>query len=753
MSSDYCKYNPNDPTCYSFGNKYTESIRKDKPDYVKPKNPFVDTFTHTPRRKGVIELKNVTEYVTPNLTVEDFYQPFKPTNRRNITDVKTNNRRETDTRRTKRRKGVVELEQPENRIRTITKTEDKQKQFTNPNIPQMELELMRRRHNKRINAAKKRAGELLEVGTHEVIESRNQHKYGHLTEAAYKNAYEGKKKAMKQLKEGGKYIEELNDFEIIDEYSDYDYLALRDKKTGELVQAGRGSDTDFLSADKNIEQALRGKSLTGRLRRGVNDWFVNSKFMINKAHETGTYRNQERDLLGFAEAFGQDVGEVRLAGHSKAAATAEYLGKKYGNKVYSFNPAVHPINKTEQVHPNTNIEHFGEEFDPVSASRNFHEIPEYMKVHRYTTTPGTELETLGRHDHSQAIPTPERIVNGNIIVKRNTKLKNRLGLLGGAGTEVGKKIAGINNAILAVSALAIEPEYTNKNERFYRKKVMFPVDMAKGVLEFEGVSQLGMGTAARGIGRYTQGLAPGAMIGAYTDLLMLDQQDNLPLHNALAKIRHSIFGADAEPDPNASKPPKVITAFNKHFSKERYKQDQAIEHAREVYENEYDGDLDFDSFLGAYHDAEGYKLAKSIEQLGYDDSREHALSTDEMKLAEAEYNLREEVLEAVETYPLLEALLISQGFDSANGQPTFDYSLAAIEDRKRIEDQLRFGAEFDVEMQGVGNTGRLAFTEEQGVQAGQERGMLDDPSSYDQVTTTRTRERFTKNGKTYVEQP
>ena len=76
-----------------------------------------------------------------------------------------------------------------------------------------------RRHNKRINAAKKRAGELLEVGTHEVIESRNQHKYGHLTEAAYKNAYEGKKKAMKQLKEGGKYIEELNDFEIIDEYT------------------------------------------------------------------------------------------------------------------------------------------------------------------------------------------------------------------------------------------------------------------------------------------------------------------------------------------------------------------------------------------------------------------------------------------------------------------------------------------------------------------------------------------------------
>ena len=85
-----------------------------------------------------------------------------------------------------------------------------------------------------------------------------------------------------------------------------------------------------------------------------------------------------------------------------------------------------------------------------------------------------------------------RIVNGNIIVKRNTKMKNRLGLLGGSGKEIGKKIGGINNAIMAVGAAALEPEYTNKNERFYRQKVMMPLDLAKGVLEFEGVSALGV---------------------------------------------------------------------------------------------------------------------------------------------------------------------------------------------------------------------------------------------------------------------
>ena len=736
--SDYCKYHPEQPTCYS-GKNVLDSIKPDSENRRK-KSPFEDTFRQTPRRKGVIELSNPPPRRKGVIEEESVSVPP----RRDFRPVRSDN---------KKRKKVIELE-PQERIRTITKQEDKQKQFINPNypsnIPVAELEILRRRYNKRLQAGKERAGELLKVGTHEVIESRNQHKYGHLTEAAYKMAYDGKRAAMKQLKEGGKYISELNDFEIVPEFSDYDYLALRDTKTGELVQAGRGSDTDFLKADKNIEQALRGKSITGRLKRGVNDWFVNTKFMLNKAHETGTYKRQDRDLVRFAEAFGQEPGEVRLSGHSKAGATAEHLGKKYGNKVYSFNPAVHPNNKSGEVHPNTTIEHFGEEFDFVSGSRNFHEIPEYMKVHRYTTTPGTELETLGRHDHSQAIPTPERIVNGNIIVKRNTKMKNRLGLLGGSGKEIGKKIGGINNAIMAVGAAALEPEYTNKNERFYRQKVMMPLDLAKGVLEFEGVSSLGV-AGAKGIGRFTTGLAPGAAIGAYTDLLMLDQQDNVPLHNALAKVRHAIFGADAEPDPDSTKPSKVITAFNKHFSKTRYAEDQAVLHTREVYDTEYDGDMDFDSFLGTYHDAEGYRLAKSIEQFGYDDSREHHLSTDEMKLAEAEYNLRQEVAEAVETYPLLQKLLEQQGFDTANGEPTFDYSLAADEDRMRIKDELRFGNEFDVSMEGQSGGGALAFTTEQAEQEARPttRTNRRRPTEVQQAAP----ETFTMNGKTYVEQP
>lgn len=757
--SEYCKYHPNDPTCYTTSSKY-ESITRQKPDTIAPPSPFQDTFKHTNRRNitdVINKPKPTVEYTTPNPTVEAFYEPTPRRRKGDGYYAKPPPRRDfRPANEPPRRKGVVELEQPENRLKSYLKDydlKDQQQQFTNPNysnMPSTELEQLRRRYNKRLNAGKKRAQELLTVGSHEVIESRNQHKYGHLTEAAYKHAYKGKKAAMNQLKEGGKYIEELNDFEIVPEFSDYDYLALRNPKTGELVQAGRGSDTEFLSANTNIDHALKGRPLGERLKRGVNDWFVNSKFMLNKAHETGTYRRQDRDLVRFAEAFGKDTGEVALAGHSKAGATAEHLGKKYGNKVYSFNPAVHPSNKLNntEVHPNTRIETFGEEFDFVSGARNFHDIPDYMKVHRYTTTTGTELDTLGRHDHSQAIPTPERVVNGNIIVKRNTKLKNRLGMLGGTGGEIGKKISGVNNAIFALSSLALEPEYTNKNERKYRKKMM-GVDLAKGVLEFEGVSALGV-EGARGIGRYTQALAPGAAIGAYTDLLMLDQQDNVPLHQGLAKIRHAIFGADAPPDPDAAKPPAVITWFNKNFSKKRYEQDQKLAHTREVYDTVYEGDLTFDEFVGVYHDADGYALAESIESLGYDSSREHHLSTDELKLAEAKYKLRQELIAAAEGSPILERLLRAEGFDVDTTAPTFDYSLAETEDRERIKDQLRFGQEFGVEMEGVSGGGALAFTTQQAEQEARptpkrtRRRMLPVPQQEPET--------FTMGGKTYVEQ-
>jgi hypothetical protein len=540
--SDYCKFNPNDPTCfggdtYGFGgdtfgfggdtfglSQFTQTNRKQQHQNVLLQyNP--------PPRRDFRPME--AEFIPPPR--RDF-RPYIPPPRRDTRPI--------DTTHTTRSEKIRKRIQDENQFQTGT-------------VPVKELTIFRKKYNEKLAQGKKRALEFVKVGQEEVIDPRDMHKYGHMTEAAYQNAYKGRKAAMNQLKKGGEYIDELNGFEIRPEFSDYDYIALHNRLTGERVQVGRGSDTDFMKADKNIEQAFRGQPLTQRLRRGVNDWVVNAKFMMKKHLDTDTYRNQEADLLKWAKADGVLPKTIKQAGHSKAGATGEYLSRKYGSEAHIFNPATHPTSEliaNEDVHPDTRINVYREEFDPVSGARVYKKTPDFMKVHNYTTPPGAETEIVGRHDHAHAIPKPSRIVDGKVLTVRNTKFRNRVSFAGAGVHDVAT--AGIKGAVMALPVLAFRPEYSDPTEAKYRNAEL-GFDMARGVAEFEGVSQLGLGAGARGIGRFTQALAPTAAIGAYTDLLMMDQEDNVPLHEALGSARHAIFGADA-PEPEFVYSPKYM---------------------------------------------------------------------------------------------------------------------------------------------------------------------------------------------------
>jgi len=589
--SDYCKRNPLDPSC----NKYGYGL------YAKPREhpALTETFTQRtlPPRRDITDVEADDEH-TP------YYGAERPiTHRRNITDIKLERTR------------PITDEERQDLIRRGIKT----RQPTNK-----ELRVFTKKYNQRLEAGKKRALELLKVGQEEVIEPRDQHKYGHMTEAAYKNAYKGKKAALKQLAKGGEYIEELKGFEIRPEFSDYDYLALHNRETGERVMAGRGSDTEFFKADKNIEQALRGQPLTQRLQKGVNDWVVNAKWLMKKHLNTSTYKNQEADLLRWADADGVAVKSIKHAGHSKAGATGEYLARKYGSEAHIFNPATHPTSElipNEQVHPDTKIHVYREEFDFVSGARTYKKTPKFMEVHTYTTIPGTEDDLMGRHDHELAIPEPSRIENGNILVKRNTKFRNRTAFAGTGVKGVAEKgVAGVKGAVMALPAMAFQPEYKDPVERKYRRAEL-GVDLVKGGLEYEGVAGLG-NASVRGIGRFTQGLAPSAAIGAYTDLLMLDQQDNQILHEGLAKVRHKIFGADPE-EPEFVSTPKWIKKIQ---TPERRRQEKAREEEYRIYRDEFlydikEGDPDyltFNEYLERYGDADGFRHAQAVEALGFD---------------------------------------------------------------------------------------------------------------------------------------
>jgi hypothetical protein len=410
------------------------------------------------------------------------------------------------------------------------------------------------------------------------------HKYARLAQGAYDYAYKSKAAAMRGLKKSAKFVPELADFEIVPEFSNNDFVAYRNNITGERHLAGRGSDADFYKADKNIDSLMRGK---GARLKNVGDWITNLKFAAGKATTTERYQNAEHLLKSFASAEGVPIKDVTLSGHSLSGGYMKYLSRKFGNIAHVYNAATHPFKKLRakvNIHPSSKIYSDRTYADAVSLGEMNPEEGN-IELTNHTATVGTETDALAHHDlKSQFLQEPVRVnENGDLVQIKTTKLRNATGLTAGSALEFGAK-----TAIMAIPAFALAPTYDTALETKYRRAEM-GTELLKGAIEFEGgllfASAVGEGGLPLDV--------PFAALNFIVSDLTTGADANDPhsvaskFHKATKAIREPIFGKDPEVKDEYTNQPAPIEWFNKHFSHERYEEEQ-IKKQIQAYADEND---------------------------------------------------------------------------------------------------------------------------------------------------------------------
>jgi len=447
-----------------------------------------------------------------------------------------------------RRQGVREIQPPIRRQGRYDVREEEERQLQPPpkigTTPVLENKI-RKEYNKKLADFKENLLKKAHIGTEEIVEEYDQHKYGWLSEGAYKSAYKNKTQALKALKQGGEYIPELNDFEIIPEHSSYNATAYINKTTGEPVFAVRGSDTEFHKLDKNLEAVMRGKPVGQRLKKGVNDWYFN---LWGIARGKGTAQQEFKDIeaqyLRFQEAINKPHTEISKTGHSKGGFISEILGKKYGGKTRTFNAAEHPfITEQAVAHPETDIVSYRHSLDGVSSGKITKKQPSHTRVVNLNEVAGKENEVI-QHDLERFIKKPVRIgENGELIGEQTTRLRNVLGFMGGGAAALTLK-----NAIMAVPAYAIQPKYKTASERRFRN-FQLGMDLTKGAIETEGASLLKLGEG--GLPMISMGSLLGEEIG---NMLVMIPEVRDGIDKAFG-IKRKAYRFE--------KPPAVINAIGK----------------------------------------------------------------------------------------------------------------------------------------------------------------------------------------------
>lgn len=422
--------------------------------------------------------------------------PYKPrTRRQGVREIQPPIRRKgvSEVAAPIRRQGVREIQPTIRRKgRYDVREEEEERQLQPPpkigTTPVLENKI-RREYNKKLSDFKENLLKKAHIGTEEIVEEYDQHKYGWLSQGAYMNAYENESKALKTLKEGGEYIPELNDFKIVPEHSSYNATAYINEKTGEPVFAVRGSDTEFHKLDKNLEAIMRGKPVGHRLKKGVRDWYFN---LWGIARGKGTAQQEFKDIeaqyLRFQEALGVPHKEISKTGHSKAGFISEILAKKYGGKARTFNSAEHPfLTEVPVANPDTDIVSYRHLLDGVSSGKITKKQPSYVRVVNVNEVAGKENEVI-QHDLKRFIKKPIRIgENGELIGEQTTRLRNILGFMGGGTASLILK-----NAIMAIPAYAIQPKYKTASERRFRNFEL-GMDLSKGAIETEGAAIFKLG--------------------------------------------------------------------------------------------------------------------------------------------------------------------------------------------------------------------------------------------------------------------
>ena len=557
---EFCKSSNRFEYSQSFGSNRTHK------NEFRPKTITSDPETFTPRRFGVREIEN-----------------------------------------TPRREGVIELPQnipvprtePTVRRFGIRETGTFGKHTRNKRAQSQDAPPILRgaaaKYNKKLAAFKEKQLKNLDLGLQESLESIEQHKYARLAQGAYDQAYKSKAKAMKGLRETGKFIPELNDFEIVSEFSNNNFTAYRNRVTGERHFAVRGSDTDFFSPDKNIESLMKGKGI--RAKRGVQDWLTNAKFVAGKHQSSERYREGENLLKEFSASEGINIKEVTTSGHSLGGGLSKYLSRKFGGKAFVFNPASNPVKglkgdlKIKDFHPESFVKSFRTYGDGVSLGEVLGNKEPQLEVVSHTSMPGQETSVVGQHGlQEQFLPNAEdvEIVGEKVRVRRTTKFRNVTGLTGGTIKEIGMK-----NALMAIPAVLLEPEYSSAEEKKFRRTEL-GLDLGKGMLEFEGAQLFKLGEG--GLPLNTSGTFMDLWIG---DLIGgADSQEEGSMankyHKFMKSIREPIFGKDAPEGPPEG-PPELINSFNKMtknlFGNSRYDADiekQKIQEMADAYGISYE---------------------------------------------------------------------------------------------------------------------------------------------------------------------
>ena len=572
MSNEYCKNNPDDPLCK-------------RGDFILPRRVDInfDPVNITFRRRPESRKPTTRKQPTVELQV--------PVRRKPTTELQVPVRRQptTELQVPVRRQPTTELSK---QIEIINKNTQYKYKTRRSDEPPPLLRGLSKKYNKKLSAFKQKQIKNLDLGLQESFETLEQHKYARLAQGAYDQSYKSKAKAMKGLKETGKYIPELNDFEIVPEFSNQNFTAYRNNVTGERHLAVRGSDADFYKPDSNIESLMKGKGLRAK---NFQDWITNGKFAVGKHQSSERYLEGKNLLKSFAEAERIPLKNVTLSGHSLGGGLAKYLSRLYGGIAHVFNAASNPVKalqgelKIKDFHPESLVKSYRTYGDAVSLGEVVGDTEPQLEITNYTSLPGHETSVLGQHGlEEQFLPDVNDIelVGGKVKVKRTTKFRNIAGLTSGSVAEIGLK-----NALMAIPAVLLQPKYDTKSERTYRQ-IELGADLAKGAFEFEGGQILSKAVGGGGLPLNVSGTFADLWIGDLIHGADENEEGSLAnkYHKLMKSIREPIFGKDAGIETGFKAPPTAIEKFNLMtktlFGNSRYEADierQKIQDMADAY--------------------------------------------------------------------------------------------------------------------------------------------------------------------------
>ena len=446
------------------------SRRREIPKREEPPRRDITEIPGTTRRK-VLPVRPEPKEEKP------FYGPVQPTQRRNITDLPGTERPVQPT----ARRDFRPVEPSDGLEYVPPRYEDGRRNRSHLPISQRQPDI---HTTKFFNDVRKKVGKErekflrnLSLGTNVVEHSEEEILNAFLTEAAYRNAYEGTNRAERFVRNGKDLVPELEHMEVVRDprFTNNEHTAFRNTLTGKRYMSYRGSDADFFDPKTNAESLMRGQGLRVK---NASDWGTNLHTLGGQEHKTKRYRSAVKVGKEFAAHEGVPVEEMNWTGHSLGGGQADHVSETIGGKSFSFSPARNPLapRYRRAPHPRSKIKSVSTIFDPVSLARNAYarmkggEAP-HIQHTNYTAVPGKDSGIIDAHEHyEQHLKHVYRDpATGKLVSRRTTPLRNVSSMIGGrTAATIGKVSTGAGIIAGAAVPLALEPEYDTKSEQVFR---------------------------------------------------------------------------------------------------------------------------------------------------------------------------------------------------------------------------------------------------------------------------------------------